>query len=144
MYDESKTREIFEFILKERAYQEGKYPGVNDHLADGTGPEVTWLHTSGPRGMGHEVDANDTAESLEILLRVDYETFEKMSPDGRVTWMHLVREEIAEAFQESDPVRLFEELVQVAALAISWLERLRAREKARQAEAEEGLVARVD
>ena len=41
--------------------------------------------------------------------------------------MHLVREEVAEAFAESDPARLREELIQVAALAVSWVEKIDAR-----------------
>ena len=41
--------------------------------------------------------------------------------------MHLLREEIAEVFVESDADRLREELIQVAALAVSWVEKIDAR-----------------
>ena len=41
---------------------------------------------------------------------------------GYVTWLHVLREEVAEAFAESDPARLRAELVQVAAVAIQWIE----------------------
>jgi hypothetical protein len=35
-----------------------------------------------------------------------------------------VREEVAEAFQEADGPALVDELIQVAALCVSWVERL--------------------
>jgi hypothetical protein len=44
----------------------------------------------------------------------------------------LVREEVAEVFQETDPVKLREELVQVAALAVSWIEKIDARQLAEE------------
>ena len=43
---------------------------------------------------------------------------------GRVTWADVLEEEVAEAFAESDPVRLRAELVQVAAVAVQWIEAL--------------------
>lgn len=37
-------------------------------------------------------------------------------------WLHILREEVAEAFAETDPVALRGELVQVAAVAVAWAE----------------------
>jgi hypothetical protein len=42
--------------------------------------------------------------------------------EGRGTWRHILIEEVAEAEAEKDPVRLREELIQVAAVAVSWIE----------------------
>lgn len=41
---------------------------------------------------------------------------------GRGTWADILKEEFYEALAESDPVRLRDELIQVAAVAVSWVE----------------------
>lgn len=41
---------------------------------------------------------------------------------GMVTWRHILDEEMREAFAEPDPVALRAELVQVAAVAVAWIE----------------------
>jgi hypothetical protein len=110
--DENRTRAILDLVLTERRAQEARYGHVNPVLVDGTGPEVRWLLPFAPH----------SAEEIQEHLRRDYEDFEDDA--GNPTWLHLVREEIAEAFQEDDPQRLAEELIQVAALCVSWVERL--------------------
>jgi hypothetical protein len=46
---------------------------------------------------------------------------------GECTWLHILEEEVLEAFSETDPVRLKEELVQAGAVIVSWLEDLEGR-----------------
>lgn len=106
-----RTREVLERVFRERQAQEARYGTENLTTQSGTGPETRWLcpFTVAP------------ADAIQKWLRRDYE---KHEVDAPVTWMHLVREEIAEAFQEEDPERLAEELIQVAALCVSWVERL--------------------
>jgi hypothetical protein len=41
--------------------------------------------------------------------------------DGTATWLDVVLEETYEAFAETDPALLRAELVQVAAMAIRWI-----------------------
>jgi malonyl CoA-acyl carrier protein transacylase len=52
--------------------------------------------------------------------------FQELNPyraaDGTLTWSHILGEEVAEAVAESDVVKLREELVQVAAVAVAWIE----------------------
>jgi len=43
---------------------------------------------------------------------------------GALTWADILREEVAEAMAEVDPVLLRAELVQVAAVAVAWIEAL--------------------
>ena len=43
---------------------------------------------------------------------------------GELTWRHVLAEEVAEAFNESDPVALRSELVQCAAVCVAWIEDL--------------------
>ena len=106
------TLKVLNRVLAERKAQEARYGATNALLVSGTGPETRWL---GPY-TGH------SAEQIERTLRRDYEGWE--DEEGLPTWAHLVREELAEAFKESDPERLAEELIQVAALCVSWVERL--------------------
>lgn len=110
-----RTIQVLEEVFEERSRQVDRY-GHNDDLADGSGPETRWLlpYTS------------DSAQAVESALRADYEGFEDET--GKPTWVHLLREELAEVFAEDDSDRLQEELVQVAALAVSWVESLRGRE----------------
>lgn len=110
--DPSRCRAILELVFAERERQEARYGATNPHLVDGTGPNTRWL---GPY-TGH------SAAEIQHELRRDYEDWE--AEEGLPTWAHLVREEIAEAFQEDDPIKLGEELIQVAALCVSWVERL--------------------
>lgn len=106
-------RLVLEDIIAERRRQVAQY-GHNEDTPDGTGPETRWL---GPfTGL--------PAHLIQEVLREDYEDYEEEAP---VTWVHLIREEIAEAFETSDPDRLYAEVTQVAALCVSWLERQRAR-----------------
>ena len=42
--------------------------------------------------------------------------------NGRITWLHILEEEFYEAMAETDPAKLREELVQVAAVAVNWIE----------------------
>lgn len=41
---------------------------------------------------------------------------------GTVTWRHILMEEVAEALEAPDPAALRAELVQVAAVAVAWVE----------------------
>jgi hypothetical protein len=44
--------------------------------------------------------------------------------DGRGTWRHVLAEEVAEAYAETDPARLRAELLQIAAVCVNWAEAL--------------------
>lgn len=108
------TEEVLDAVWGERARQFERY-GTNDDTPDGSGPGTRWLLPF----------TTESATDVEDLLREDYVDFEQEA--GGPTWVHLLREEVAEAFAESDPTRLEEELIQVAALAVSWVESLRTR-----------------
>lgn len=115
------TLSVLEELFEERKRQVARY-GHNEDLKDGTGSSVQWLlpYTA------------DVAWGIEGELRVDYEEFER--ENGCPTWMHLLREELAEVFQETDPDRLRTELVQLGALCVSWIEKIRRRLAEEEAE----------
>lgn len=111
------TVKVLRDVRAERARQFAKY-GTNERLDDGTGPEVRWLSL-------YLNPAADDAGEIQTALRSDYELYEELHGDP--TWMHMVREEVAEAFAETEPARLRAELIQVAALCVSWAEKIDAR-----------------
>lgn len=117
-YDEVSvaTEKVLRDVAEHRVVQFTRY-GDNAALEDGTGPDIIpgWVAPY----------TTCTNKEVEAMFRHGYEMYERV--EGAPTWMHLVREEVAEAFQEADPVRLREELVQVAALCVSWMERIDAR-----------------
>ncbi|HET6917266.1 MAG TPA: hypothetical protein VFH56_14325 [Acidimicrobiales bacterium] len=88
------TREV----IQERVRQEAKW-GEQNH-PDGTGP---------------------TIPTLNAAERARYEC-DYAHRNGNGTWRHILYEEVAEAFAEIDPKRLREELIQVAAVAVAWVE----------------------
>lgn len=110
--NETRTRAVLDLVLAERREQEARYGVPNELILDGTSPDTRWLLPL----------TNASATEIQEELRSDYESFEQ--ENWGITWMHLVREEVAEAFLEMDPGRLAEELIQVAALCVSWVERL--------------------
>jgi hypothetical protein len=106
--------------IAEERYEQVKRYGLNDECADGTGPWVPWI----PLGC-----SGVSAAAIEYLMRNDYEDY-KESTSEPPTWLHLVREELAEAFKELpnlDNEKLDVELLQVAALCAAWVESRRRR-----------------
>lgn len=105
---------VLHLIREERTRQISMY-GSNRDLAIGFGGSVTaypWL----------EPFSNFDAVEVESGFREDYEIYK--STHGKPTWMHLIREEVAELFKAQDRDNAIEEAVQVAALAVSLVEHL--------------------
>lgn len=106
---------VLHFIREERTRQISMY-GDNHDLPIGFGGSVTtypWL----------EPFSNSDAAEVESGFREDYETY-KSTHGGKPTWMHLIREEVAELFEARDRDHAIEEAVQVAALCVSLVEHL--------------------
>ena len=47
---------------------------------------------------------------------------DQLNKEGRATYLEIMLEEVAEAFSESNPVSLRAELIQIAAVAVQWVE----------------------
>jgi hypothetical protein len=72
-----------------------------------------WGEQNHPDGTALPGD-NELAEDAKRLA-------DMFANSGHLTWRDILQEEVREAFAESDPVTLREELVQVAAVAVSWV-----------------------
>lgn len=75
-----------------------------------------WGQQNLPDGTGQPCDE---ADRDHLQLQADRATL-----SGTLSWRLLLEEEVAEALAETDQERLREELVQVAAVAVQWIEAL--------------------
>jgi hypothetical protein len=73
---------------------------------------------------GEQDFANGTGPDFRASARVRRENCEYAHRHGGLTYLHILDEEVYEAFAESDPVKLRAELIQVAAVAVQWVEKL--------------------
>jgi hypothetical protein len=106
---EDDAREVLAEVLDERHRQVRMY-GHNDDLETGMGPQVCYLLPY----------TTDSATEIEGRLRNDYLDYEEDT--GAPTWLHLLREEFAEAAMEADPVKREKEWLEVAALCVSYVQ----------------------
>lgn len=90
-------KQILNEVEQERLRQDAKW-GEQNH-PDGTGAQ------------GHKDYASAARYACEAAFR-----------GKRGDWLHILNEEVAEAFAESDPAKLRAELIQVAAVAVAWIE----------------------
>lgn len=84
---------------------------VEDEMA---AQETKWGEQNHPDGTGDDgyVHACATAKL----------TCQIAAAAGGLTWVDILTEEVMEAFAETDPERIREELIQVAAVAVTWAE----------------------
>jgi uncharacterized protein (DUF2235 family) len=102
---------VLDEITAERASQDAEW-GEQNH-PDGTGP---WVKTPDRFSNMEDQAANARFECQEAAR------------EGSLTWRHVLAEEVAEAFAEKEPAALRAELVQVAAVAVAWVEAIDRRE----------------
>ncbi len=91
-------------IVSERRFQVAKWPDC-ERLPDGTGGVAV-----------REWSMNIAKHACDRAYR-----------EGRITHAHVFEEEACEVLAEADPVKLREELVQVAAVCVKWIADLDAR-----------------
>lgn len=109
-----RREEVLHLIREERARQIKMY-GTNDDLEMGFGSSVSaypWLAPFSDQNAG----------IVESYFRADYERYTQSR--GKPTWMHLIREEVAELFEAGRHEDVIDEAVQVAALCTSLVEHL--------------------
>ena len=99
-------------VWEERDRQDARW-GEQSH-DDDTGPDRRIVSTSGP----------DNAELADrARARCD-----RMHRKGEGTWEQILTEEVLEAYATDSEERLRAELVQVAAVAVAWIEAIDRRE----------------
>jgi hypothetical protein len=106
------TDRVLSEVLAERIRQDDKW-GQQNHR-DGTGPDQGVLD-------------GWTASALAEAARNNCQRHAEM---GIVSWLDILGEEVAEALAEDDPAKLRAELLQVAAVAVAWIEAIDRRKAA--------------
>lgn len=89
---------------------------LGEVLAERFAQHEKWGVQSWPNGTGGE-QARILADGARALT-------DRAAKDGTLTYRNILEEEVYEAFAESDPEKLKVELVQVAAVACAWAEKL--------------------
>lgn len=112
-----KTIAVLERVFEERKAQMEKHGAAMAELPDGTGPDVPWVDPVVDVALGA---GPVPAKEVQEIFR---ENYDGASLVGRLTRMHLVREELAEAFElDGDDPAFVDEILQVAALCVQWAE----------------------
>jgi hypothetical protein len=71
-------------------------------------------------GVQNHPDGTNAAE-WRVACRRAKRHCDKATEDKKVTWRHILEEEVCEAFAEVAPEALIEELIQCAAVIVSWI-----------------------
>ena len=109
-------------VMLEREQQTKKH-GVQTHLPDGTGPDGHVLEELG--GLS-AINFEGASNSLlaDLAKRRCKAASQNEGGDGSITFEHILTEEWAEVLAEEDQDALRTELVQLAAVAVQWIEKL--------------------
>lgn len=103
-------------------YCEGYRPGylqitvLDDVVRERQRQDSLWGQQNHPNGTGIVGDrerADSARHTCEVMFR-----------NGMGSWRDVLHEEVQEAFAEHDPVKLRAELIQVAAVAMAWVENM--------------------
>lgn len=106
-------------VDSERLRQHAKW-GEQNH-PDGTGPHITPVAEIA-RGKGNAIVNRHYAFGLALQAK---SATDRAAAEGRVTYRDILFEEVFEAIAEDDPAKLEAELIQVAAVACAWVEKIR-------------------
>jgi hypothetical protein len=80
-----------------------------------------WGEQNHPDGTGRKCDASN-AENRRIEC-------DRAAAEGKLTFRDILEEEVSEVYAETDEDRIREELVQVAAVSVAWIEAIDRRRK---------------
>lgn len=105
------TDAVLADVAAERLRQDQKW-GQQNH-PNGTGPSQ--------RIICSEIAGGPTNAELAVAAR---DRTDRMHRKGRGTYEQILTEEVCEAYAEVDPARLRRELIQVAAVAVAWVEKI--------------------
>lgn len=94
----------------------GKWFGVLAEVAtERARQDEKWGEQNHPNGTGPTMSRLNAADRAR-------KDCDRAAQNGTVTWRHILTEEMAEAYAESDAETLRAELIQVAAVAVAWVE----------------------
>lgn len=89
------------------------YPELDEIASELDRQERKWGVQNHPDGTGLPI-FKEKANSYK-------QDYEDAALEKRITWRHVLLEEVYEALAENDPKLIREELIQVAAVCIQWV-----------------------
>lgn len=89
-------------------------------LGERTKQDQKWGEQNHPDGTGS--DRRPLRLNFKLLAEMFRDRCEQNFANGEGAWSDILTEEFFEAMAEDDPVKLRAELIQVAAVAVSWVE----------------------
>jgi hypothetical protein len=87
---------------------------LTDVYAERLAQDKKWGEQNHPDGTGMPGD--------DVLANSARESCDRAAKSGRLTFRHILMEEVYEACAESGAAELRNELIQVAAVAVAWIE----------------------
>jgi len=114
----STTGPVLAEVAAERSRQETKW-GQQNH-PNGTGEKTTPMAEIA-RGPGHAIVNRHYAFGLAFNAK---EATDSHAKEGTLTYADIFLEEVFEALAEEDPAKLRTELIQCAAVAVAWAEKI--------------------
>jgi hypothetical protein len=112
--------DVLSEVAAERARQDAKWGKPDPKCPDGTGRQTF---------RDGQIVLDDYIAEVRRRRAADSKAAtDAAARDGRLTFRHIIREEFDEAIAEDDPALLRAELIQVAAVAVKWVEAIDARE----------------
>lgn len=111
-----KCNAVLNEVLRERRRQEEKWGEQNHPSGTGVGHVQQLVD-----GMKAE---REKTHGLATLGEYARNLTDALAKGGGLTYSEILWEEVCEAMEEADSARLRLELVQVAAVAVAWVERL--------------------
>ena len=87
-------------------------------------PEIAAERSRQDEQWGEQNHYNGTGPGFARAANHARQRCQEAAKLGLVTYRHILEEEVWEAFSETDPTKLRAELVQVAAVAVAWIEKL--------------------
>lgn len=88
---------------------------LQEVLAERIRQDAKWGEQNHPDGTGVSPEQPKLADQARAMCQQAF-------AEGRGDWAHILFEEVREALAESDPAKLRAELLQVAAVAVAWVE----------------------
>ena len=109
---EMKARELYESIVNT----------LNEVLQERYKQEIKWGEQNHPNGtypgcISNMIDDGESSAPYDAR-----NLCERKAKDGFITYAHILWEEFCEAMDEVDDNKLRKELIQVAAVAVAWVE----------------------
>jgi hypothetical protein len=111
-YDPEVTQRVLDEVAEHRVWQAERYHDLNQTMPHGVGPGIAWMP-----GLVR------SAANIERACRADWD-YDRDPDPALMSWLKLLREEVVEAFSCPTTACLRTELVQIAAVAVAWIEKI--------------------